>query len=119
MEKIVLYTRGGDEVTTVSVMPMTPMPEGILWGSRVFFRDQDNVYREGMLWSDPSTIAVIPVNQLSDEQIGNYVERAYDLQTAWQDRTIYPTVNDYKDALVVFLSAFQTELRKSQEFTPE
>ena len=119
MEKIVLYTRGGDEVTTVSVMPMTPMPEGILWGSRVFFRDQDNVYREGMLWSDPSTIAVIPVNQLSDEQIGNYVERAYDLEKFWNEPPTYTSVDQYKDALVVFLSAFQTELRKSQEFTPE
>ena len=51
-----LLTRDGEYVTTVRVLPFTPMPEVIQWGERYFVRQGDDnghdtpEYREGMLW---------------------------------------------------------------------
>lgn len=50
MLDIILYTKFGDEVTTVRVPPFTPPPEIILWGVRYFVRQADGRYLEGMCW---------------------------------------------------------------------
>ena len=67
MVEVALYTNDGREVTRIQMPPFVSWPEGILWGSRCFFRGLDMagdgtsaaiVYREGMLWVDPGTLTV-------------------------------------------------------------
>jgi hypothetical protein len=56
MIKVILHTREGEYVTTVDVPPMNPMPEIIIWGSRVFFKpDRCKGYYEGLAWVVPVT----------------------------------------------------------------
>jgi hypothetical protein len=51
MNLIDLYTRDGQFVAAVPVPPFQVMPEGIVWGERIFFRDAGSgQYREGILW---------------------------------------------------------------------
>lgn len=45
-----LYTRSGGYVVTVHVPPFNPQAEVISWGSRIFVRNPDGAYREGIIW---------------------------------------------------------------------
>lgn len=60
MMKVPLKTRFGDHVCTVTVPPMTPAPEVIMWGQRIFIRQGEDKdpnaipeYREGLAWFCP------------------------------------------------------------------
>ena len=46
MVKVKLVTSDGHYVATVDVLPMTPMPDVLLWGSRYFRRVTGELYRE-------------------------------------------------------------------------
>jgi hypothetical protein len=50
MTRTRLLTRNGGAVVTVLVPPMTPPPEVIAWGSRLFVRTSEGEYREGIAW---------------------------------------------------------------------
>lgn len=60
MEPTPLYTRDGHFVTGVHVPTFDPPPEVIAWGSRVFVRCADGLYREGM----PFVVVTDPVPDL-------------------------------------------------------
>lgn len=45
-----LFNRNGGTVVVVKVPAMLPRAEGIAWNGRVFFRDADGWYREGLLY---------------------------------------------------------------------
>lgn len=49
LEKIGLYTKGGDFVADVSVPAFRPKAEVIFWGSRTFVLAGEQ-YREGLCW---------------------------------------------------------------------
>jgi hypothetical protein len=48
--KIKLYTVSDELVTEIETPPFVILPEGIKWGDRVFFRNEDNKYVEGLLY---------------------------------------------------------------------
>lgn len=45
-----LLTRTGEYVTTIAVPPFRVPTEVIGWGDRVFVRQPDGEYREGLIW---------------------------------------------------------------------
>ncbi len=55
MEKIDLFTRGGDFVTSVQIPVFNPKAEILLWGSRYFYYNESkNQYLEGLCFWVPS-----------------------------------------------------------------
>jgi len=58
MIKVILHTREGQYVTEVLVPEFNPMPEVIIWGSRVFVKPEDcKGYYEGFAYYVP------PINE--------------------------------------------------------
>lgn len=49
MLRVRLSTYGDAYVTSVLVLPMNPMPDAIMWGSRKFFRRTYGDYVEGLM----------------------------------------------------------------------
>lgn len=49
MKTVKLLTKEGAYAASVEVAKMDPMPEGIQWGARIFFKQKDESYREGLL----------------------------------------------------------------------
>lgn len=47
--KVDLFTRAGEFVTKVTILPYKTMPEAILWGQRFFVRREDGKYYEGFV----------------------------------------------------------------------
>jgi hypothetical protein len=50
MFDVKLYTRDGRYVITLTVPPLSPPAEVIAWGQRVFVRNEQGHYCEGLLW---------------------------------------------------------------------
>ncbi len=53
MRKVKLFTRGGEFVIEIEVLPFALMPEVIQWGTRIFVRENDERYLEGFLYVHP------------------------------------------------------------------
>lgn len=47
--EIDLFTRSGELVTKVTILPYKIMPEAIMWGTRFFVRREDGKYYEGLV----------------------------------------------------------------------
>jgi hypothetical protein len=47
--EVPLYTRAGEFVVTVKILPYKLMPEAILWGARYFIKRDDGKYYEGFV----------------------------------------------------------------------
>jgi hypothetical protein len=45
-----LLTRTGEFVVKVMVPPFSPAADSIIWGSRMFVRQSNSEYREGIVW---------------------------------------------------------------------
>ena len=61
MIEVQLYTRSGDHVAGVLVPPFQQAPDIVVWGSRVFVRDdptdeQETRYREGFAFYTNSVV---------------------------------------------------------------
>ncbi|MHB1000486.1 MAG: hypothetical protein ACYC27_14700 [Armatimonadota bacterium] len=50
MQAIELLSRNGEHVTHALLPNMLLLPEGIRWGERTFFRNENGEYREGLLF---------------------------------------------------------------------
>lgn len=59
-EMVPVYTRDGAYVSTVMVPKMVPPPERIIWGVRLFARDTNGNYIEG--------IGAVPLGFVTDTQ---------------------------------------------------
>jgi hypothetical protein len=67
MDLVKLYTRGGDYVATIRMPPFNPPPEAISWATRLFARNEEGDYREGMTWFAPDDATVNP-DDVTDEK---------------------------------------------------
>ncbi len=64
MLRVILHTHDGQQVATVLVPPYQPMPEVLMWGQRMFARDDNGCYREAM------TTAVWTAEELAEQGRG-------------------------------------------------
>lgn len=62
MQTVKLFTRNGDQVHQADIPDFAIAPEGLAWGSRIFFRaaSSTNHYFEGMLFPIFDVAAIKP-----------------------------------------------------------
>jgi hypothetical protein len=89
--RVNLYGRDGAFVATIETLPWNgtaAWPDAIQWGSRIFIKGADDLYREGFAWhcltapSDPlDTVAVTPgYNPITDDAThAKYITELNDL----------------------------------------
>lgn len=63
-----LYTRLGEFVTDIEMLPFLHAPDGISWGARTFFKraEKPGCYYEGMLWPASSVPANMRMRTLQE-----------------------------------------------------
>lgn len=64
-----LYTRLGELVTDIEMLPFVYPPEGIVWGARTFFKraEKPGCYYEGMLWDSRGVPGNLRMRELQEK----------------------------------------------------
>lgn len=104
MKKIDLYTDDGKFVTSVFIPPFKMSPKAILWGARLFFFKDDNIYFEGF-W-----VAAIVIARQTVPKIDQSVSKKSDIvsEPAGNDDLLFGMPNNLDEAVEAYIEFYRT-----------